>query len=249
MEGAFATPSSGPGGRTPATCSFPTVSLPISYTWRPKLIQYGNSIQYHVALVHLLQPLLQQEHFYQESYENLRTLLIKNARRGLELQDQYSRLYTPHYLSPIQLFCLVHLCDAIVRFDASDTASRTECIEFCLISLEQAKIGYTVAGPLQKMFHIALSDYGIPISGGLESHLGASIRIGPEDLLEACTRSSYRQPIAQLLPNMEPRLGQEFIEGYQQLFQGRPSERATAEASSAARGKQKRLEIGALLNR
>lgn len=143
----------------------------------------------------------------------------------------------------------MHLCDAIVRFEPSDNAGRTECIEFCLISLEEAKIGYTVAGPLQKMFHIALSDYDIPISGELERHMGASIRIGPEDLLEACTRASYRQPIAQLLPNMAPRLGQEFIEGYQQCFQGRPSEQATAAASSTARGKQKRLEIGALLNR
>ena len=79
--------------------------------------------------------------------------------------------------------------------------------------------------------------------------MGASARIGPEELLEACTRSSYRQPIAQLLPNMAPRLGQDFIEGYQQLFKDRPTERATAEASSAARGKQKRVEIGALLNR
>lgn len=249
MEGAFAIYSSSPGGRTPATCSFPTVSLPLSYTRAPKFIQCDNSIQYHVALVHLLQPLLQQDHFYQESYENLRKLLIKNARLGLELQDQYSRLYTAHYLSPIQLFCLVHLCDAIVRFDVTDIANRTECIEFCIISLEQAKIGYTVAGPLQKMFHIALCDYDIPISGELERHIGSSVRIGPEELLEACTRSSYRQPIAQLLPNMAPRLGPEFIEGYQQRFQGRPSEQATAEALNPARGKLKRLEIGALLNR
>ena len=99
------------------------------------------------------------------------------------------------------------------------------------------------------MFHVALSEYDIPISREMERHMGGSIQIGPEDLLEACTRSSYRQPIAQLLPNMAPRLGQEFIEGYQQLFQGRPSEQATAEATRPARGKQKRLEIGALLNR
>lgn len=138
----------------------------------------------------------------------------------------------------------------MIRYEkASDHANRNACIEFCLVSLEQAKIGYTVAGPLQKMFHVALSDYDIPISREMERHMGASIRIGPEDLLEACTRSSYRQPIAQLLPNMAPRLGQEFIDGYQQLFQGRPSEQATAEAASVARGKQKRLEIGALLNR
>ena len=143
----------------------------------------------------------------------------------------------------------MHLCDCIIRFDTADNASRNECIEFCIVSLEQAKIGYTVAGPLQKMFHAALSDYDIPISRELERHIGSSIRIGPEELLEACTRSSYRQPIAQLLPNMAPRLGQEFIKGYQQKFQSRPAEQATAEASNTGRGNQKRLEIGALLNR
>ena len=143
----------------------------------------------------------------------------------------------------------MHLCDCIVRLDTVDNASRNETIEFCIISLEQAKIGYAVAGPLQKMFHAALSDYDIPISRELERRIGSSIRIGPEELLEACTRLTYQQPIAQLLPNMAPRIGQEFIEGYQQKFQSRHSEQATAEASNRGRGNQKWLEISALLNR
>ena len=215
------------------------------------LIQQGISIQYQVAIIHLLQPLLHlNDQIYPESYEDLRSLLIKNATRGLELQDQYSKLYTNYYLSPIQLFCLVHLCDTIVRHDAPDNETRTDCIHFCFTTLEQAKVGYPLAGPLQRMFHVALSDYKIPISDEMERHIGSAARIGPEEMLEACTRSSYRQPIAQILPNMAPKLGQEFIDGYQQSFGARPSEQFEGQTSSkAARGKQKRGEIGALLNR
>ena len=150
----------------------------------------------------------------------------------------------------MHLFCLVHLCDAVVRYDAYDEATRTECIHYCFTSLEQAKVGYPLAGPLQKMFRLALSDYKIPISDELERIIGASARIGPEELLEACTRSSYVQPILQILPNMEPGLGQDFMDRFQEAFEGRLAQHSQEETSSGRpRGKQKRVDISALLNR
>jgi hypothetical protein len=197
----------------------------------------------------LLQPLLYLDHFYQESYEQLQNLVIRHAKRGFYLLDRYSRLYTNHYLSPLHLFCLVHICDTVVRYDDSDEARRTEYIHYCFTSLEQAKVGYPLAGPLQKMFRTALSDYKVSVSDELEGIIGASARLGPEELLEACTRESYVQPVLQIVPNMETRLGQDFMDGYHQQYESRTVEQSQEERSSGtARGKQKRVEIGALLN-
>ena len=198
-----------------------------------------------MALVHLLRPLLHLDQIYGESYERLRDIVVGNAKRGLELQHQYYRLYSSHYLPPFQLFCLVHLCDTVVRYDAPDAETRNECIYFCFTFLEQAKVGYPVAGALQKMFRLALSEYEIPVSDDMERHLGASVRLGREELLESCTRSSYHQPIAQISPSMEPNLAQEFIDGYQRHFEGRTSDQSS---STEARGKQRRVDIGTLLN-
>lgn len=99
------------------------------------------------------------------------------------------------------------------------------------------------------MFRTALSDYKVSVSDELEGIIGASARLGPEELLEACTRESYVQPVLQIVPNMETRLGQDFMDGYHQQYESRTVEQSQEERSSGtARGKQKRVEIGALLN-
>lgn len=190
-------------------------------------------------MLHLLQPLLYRGEFYQESYEQLQSLVVRYAKQGLELLKRYSRLYTNYYLSPLYLFCLVHLCDAVVRYDASKEKSRTDYIYYCFTSLEQAKVGYPLAGPLQKMFRLALSDYGVLDPDEMERMIGASARIGPEELLEACTRPSYRLPIFQILPNVETSLGQDFMDGFRQSFQGRPVEQSQEKNTGGKeRGKQ-----------
>lgn len=200
------------------------------------------SIQYHVAIVQLLQPLLHLDHFYQESYKQLVWIVVNHAKRGMELLTQYKRIYSNFYLSPIQLFCLVSLADALLRFDGhGDTTPKT--VEFCLTSLEEAKVGYPIAGPLQRMFRLSLTEYRIPVSDKLERMIGASARIGPEELLDACTRPTYKAPMAQIMPNMEPDLGQAFMDAWQHM------ELPLGENSgSGSKGKGKRVEIDSLLN-
>ena len=158
-------------------------------------------------------------------------------------------MYTNFYLSPLQLFCLVHLCDAVVRYDGHDsTTPRT--VEFCLTSLEEAKVGYPVAGPLQQMFRLSLIEYDIPVPDELERMIGVSAHIGSEELLDACTRPTYRQPIAQILPNMKADLGHDFINRWQRIAGGRSPEVSHGEGSrSKLHGRGKRVEICSLLNK
>ena len=206
------------------------------------------SLQYHTAIIQLLEPLLHLDHFYRESYEQLVWLVIDHAKTGVELLRQYQNAYSNFYLSPLQLFNMVHLCDAVVRYTGqSDLTPIT--VEFCLTSLEEAKIGYPVAGPLQKMFSLSLSEYGIPVPNELERMIGTSAHIGPEELLDACTRSTYKQPITQILPNMETELGQNFVNGWQRMAKGRLEETERRERSdSGSDGRGDRLAIGSLLN-
>ena len=135
----------------------------------------------------------------------------------------------------------------MVRYDGhGDTTPKT--IEFCLVSLEEAKAGYPVAGPLQKMFRLSLTDYGIPVPDELERMIGVSARMGPEELVDACTRPTYRQPLAQITPNMDPELGPDFMDGWHRLAEGRSTKLPGAEEPHSRSEGGKRLEIGSLLN-
>lgn len=79
--------------------------------------------------------------------------------------------------------------------------------------------------------------------------IGESARMGPEELLDACTRPTYKQPMAQILPNMQPEVGQDFMNGWQHLVEGRTAELPLGERSrSGSNGREKRLDIGSLLN-
>ena len=200
-------------------------------------------------MIELLQPLLSLNYFYQESYEQLVRFVVDHAKKGVELLAQYKSIYTNIYLSPLQLFCMVHLCDAVVRYDGpGGTTPRT--VEFCLTSLEEAKVGYPVAGPLQQMFRHSLTEYSIPIPEELEGMMGGvSARIGPEELLDACTRPTYKQPITQIIPNMEADSGQRFMDGWQRIAEGKSAEPPLGEVfGSGSYGRRTGLAIGSLLN-
>lgn len=53
--------------------------------------------------------------------------------------------------SPIQLFCVIHVCVARVRYSPNDRAIY-EVVEFTLQSLEETSIGYPLAKTLRDPF-------------------------------------------------------------------------------------------------
>ena len=201
------------------------------------------SIQYHTAIIQLLQPLLHLDHFDPDSYKQLLWVVVNHAKIGMELLTQYKNIYSNCYLSPLQLFCLVNLSDALVRYDGhGDTTPRT--VEFCLTSLEEAKAGYPVAGPLQKMFRVSLAEYRIRVPEELERMIRVPARMAPEQLLDACTRPTYKQPIAQITHDMEPDLGRGFMDGLQRL-----ADVSLEEIPGSGSNKiGKRMDISSLLN-
>ena len=176
----------------------------------------------------------------------MRRIAVDYAILGRDTLAEYKNLYSNYYLSPTQLFSMVHLCEAIVHFDGQGS-STPDTVRFCLESLGEAKVNYPLAGPLQYMFRQSLAEHKIPVSDDIEQLLGTSSRLDPEDLLNACTRPTYKQPMALILPNMEKGLGQDFVNEWR-------SKARTVERPQGTRfqailsGKPKRVEIGSILN-
>ena len=195
------------------------------------------SIQYYTAVVNLLQPLLHLGNYHQASFNQLLSSLVQYAKIGVDLLFRYKTVYSDHFVTPLQLFCLVHLCDAVVRYDGAGEVT-DQAIRFCLSSLEDAKAGYPLAGPLQKMFRVALSEYQLPIPRELEQMMGSTLRLGSEELIKVCTRMTYRVPISQLLPSMESDLSRLFVEEWQKL----------GDRVGSSKGKLKSMDIGTMLN-
>ncbi len=150
-----------------------------------------------------------------DSYEYLRDRIIEHAHQGLDLLKQYRLNFTSHFQSPLQLFCNVHVCDAFVKYGRHDLNS-ADTIRFCLESLQQAKVGYPIAGPLQKMFCLSMAEYDVPVPDDLVELVGHTSEYDPEDFLDACTRTTYKQPISQIIPNLHYDLGDEFVRDCQE---------------------------------
>lgn len=199
------------------------------------------SLQYHVAMINFLEPLLEVD---DSGGGHILRLMLQHARRGADLLLLYTTMYTAVYQSPLQLFVVVHICDALVRFDRHHE-STPEVIRFCLETLQDARVSYTLAGPLERMFCQAISDYGIALSDDLSELAHSISHYGPEEMLEACTRITYRQPSSQILSNLEPGIAREFSRLQMHMADGDPSE---AEAEGASSGREVSMRIQSLLN-
>lgn len=171
-------------------------------------------------------------------------LLLQHARCGADLLLRYSRMYTAIYQSPLQLFMVTHICDALVRFDRGNESS-PEVIRFCLETLQDARISYVVAGPLQRMFWLAVAEYGIVLSDDLEELANSFSHYGPEEMLEACTRITYQQPSSQILSNLASGIARDFSHIRMHMADEGGLE---ADDDRGRPEKQVRMQIGSLLN-
>lgn len=121
------------------------------HTLKLSATTHQNSIHYHTALCHLLQPLVPYTQFSQPTRDHLRTIVNQNAKAGLNLLKRYRELYSNRYQPPLQAFCLVHLADTFIRYSPSGV-ERQEAVRFCLDMLKECQPGLVIAGPLQAMF-------------------------------------------------------------------------------------------------
>lgn len=89
------------------------------------------------------------------------------------------------------------------------------------------------------MFCASLAEYNLQIPDELEPIVNALAPIGPEDFLDAVARHTYKQPIAQIMPNMEAGLAQNFMHEWLRLYQHQ---------SEAPRAKGSQMNISSILD-
>lgn len=88
----------------------------------------------------------------------------------------------------------------------------SEVVTFCLGSLDEIRSCYPIASRLQAMFGQSLRELGVDLSEQQEQLLAASGQMTLNDLLDACTRPTYKQPTLQILSNMEEGLAQDVMD-------------------------------------
>ncbi len=183
--------------------------------WIRKGLTPKLSIQYFAALVQLLEPLRCSDHLSRNEHMQITNLVLRHAKAGVYLLMRYREEFSSRYLCPFQLFCITRLCDAIVRFDSVGD-SAVQSTRFCIVSLEDAKSVYPLAGPLQKMFRLALADDDIPVPDELEWTMSSAAEMGPKQFLEACTKLTYRQQISRILRSLDRNISRQFISGWRE---------------------------------
>ncbi|KAK5015676.1 hypothetical protein LTR60_002761 [Cryomyces antarcticus] len=175
-------------------------------------------VTYHVALCHLFQPLLVYRNFSHPTRVHLQKLVLRNAREGIGLLQKYNRLFSNRYQPPLQAFCLVHLCEALLRSRPAN-AECYEAITFCLEMLREALPGFLFLGPMQAMFCQTVVDNGFLLPKNVHELMGGRTHYGPEDLLDACERTTFTQPIDMLLDRLDPTIENNFEDEWKQFIE------------------------------
>lgn len=153
--------------------------------------------------------MLHTEHTDQRSQDVLTQAIVQHAQLAFNILVQYCEIYTYYHQSPVQLFCIVHVCDALIRYNSYNSAI-PEVINFALQSLEEASIGYPIARILRDSFRQAAFERQLNLPANIERRLNQKSPYLPHDIQNAFTRSTYQQPIEQLLPTLDASLGRDF---------------------------------------
>lgn len=150
------------------------------------------------------------------------------------------RLYSCRYNMPLGAFCIVHLADAFIKFP-SDNASSADVTAFCLEVLGQNQQGFPVCGPLSQVFWTAAREAGVELPEEKEKELlGSTDRYGVDDILDACTRLSYAQPVDQISRSIDSAIGDHWQDEWrEQIASSRSRRQSTAERT---------MQITSLLN-
>jgi hypothetical protein len=159
----------------------------------------------------------------------------------------------------MQMFAILHLADLVARFFPGGIEGGSkdgpEAIQFGLEALMQSRAGFPVAGPLQEMLQKTAKECSIrrPIS---PSDIIAAPALPPraiyriDDLIDACTRPSYTQPIEEIHSRYLPSISADWVAEGAALGFLEPGSgaRRLRVPSAEERGAQSLMQIRNLLN-
>ncbi|KAL8904054.1 MAG: hypothetical protein Q9207_003515 [Kuettlingeria erythrocarpa] len=204
-------------------------------------------VQYHVAVVQHLTPLLQCNSFDGPNLRELQRLVVQHAQNGVEILEHGRRLYSARYLLPLVSFCVIHLGDTLIRYAPHDPPA-TDVVEFCLGILQQASLGFPINGPLQELFRRTAVECGVQLPQHIEQITGQLGNYGMDDILDACTRLDYKQPVDQSVRHIDDNVAEEWPRKWDEIVNS-PDRPVSPPSTRKRSGSEKHLRIESLLNR
>ncbi|KAI9824068.1 MAG: hypothetical protein M1832_002136 [Thelocarpon impressellum] len=203
-------------------------------------------VHYHTAMVSLFRPLVGLGHFSRGGNADPEAFALQSAQDGLRLLEQYRAQYTCRYQPQLQILCLLHICDFLVRFGGPGQAQSAAV--FCLESLRESRAGFAVCGPLQEMFRRTLVECGIALTNELGDLAGADT-FCLDEMMDACTRLSYTQPIEQVRRRLAPTLAEEWEKELMKLGNASPGSMSSGSSGRRKDGdNEKLMQIRSILN-
>lgn len=202
------------------------------------------SIQYHTAIIQHLSPLLHTPYFATADQESLRALVVFHAQSGMEMLGHCRRLYSSRYLSPLVTMCTLHISDAVIRHSLQPQNSKfaRDTISFCFESLQESGAGFRICGPLQELFRRTVVGSSLSLPDNLEDLMEPPQNFGVDEILGACTRLEYTQPLSQVLNHIDPSIGSDWLHYWQSLIMA-PEGQFTKPTTT-----ERYLQIPSLLN-
>lgn len=125
------------------------------------------------------------------------------------LDEHYRTQYTCRYQPVLQMFAVLHISDMMARFFPTAAegveGSRkdgAQTIQFGLECLMQSHAGFPVAGMMQEMLRRTAIECSVRLPRNLPELMAYSHSTKQtyqmDDLMDACTRPTYVQPVAEI---------------------------------------------------
>lgn len=187
-------------------------------------------------------PLLHCGLFSPDDHAELIRIVVFHARSSVELLVHARRLYTARFFMPLVSFCLIRVCDSLVRFSPQDPPA-SDTVDFCLEMLQQTSTGFALCGPLQSLFCQTAEECGVNFSDETRAAMASLRHYAMDDILDACTRLSYTQPIDQVLLRIDPEIAKDWPGEWQRQVVA-----AVGQARRGSSSSGRYMQIGNLLN-
>ncbi|TGO48785.1 hypothetical protein BOTNAR_0459g00060 [Botryotinia narcissicola] len=154
---------------------------------------------YATAVVQLLYPLLNLG-LFDTSY--LSSIVWQNAQQGLAVVDNYRAHYSCAYQPVLQIFAILNLTDVIVRLFPKISRELgkddEEAVKLATDVLEQSLLTFPVAAIFAEKFQAITTKILFPGRKNFDNllyHKRSESRSLLDGVIDACTRSTYIQPI------------------------------------------------------
>jgi len=213
-------------------------------------------IMYHTAVVQLLRPFLDFEGFPTSLVDRI---LWQHAQQGLFLlEEHYHSLDISRYQPVMQMFAVLHLTDVVMRFYSQVPSAYgrdgRSTLKLAMSVLAKSHSGYPVAGTFLELIYKTAKDLMDPLPNELledfHNALPNRSRFLLDDIINACTATTYMQPVRSIQKRFTPTISAEWA-ARSPSFGFHPSSLDTVrlrQPSAEERGAQSLMQIRNLLN-